>query len=69
MDNSEHSILAGEPADKFAEAHKLQIVPNESFDTFYRLMHLQDQSRSHGQTVGVVALGCNSIDIWNLRLE
>ena len=73
MDSSDHSILAGESADKFAEAHKLQIVPNKSFDTFYRLEQLQDQSsRPHGQTVGVVAmdihgnLGGVSIDILGL---
>lgn len=41
MEKSQHVMLVGEGAEKFASLHNLEIVPNSYFDTEYRLNQLK----------------------------
>ena len=61
MEKTQHVLLGGEGADKFAEEMNVEIVPNNYFDTQRRLEQLknaQNKNSSKG-TVGAVALDEN----------
>ena len=56
MEKTRHVLLAGESADRFAQAQGLKLEPPEYFRTENRFLALQKKSKNHHGTVGAVAL-------------
>jgi beta-aspartyl-peptidase (threonine type) len=56
MEKTRHVLLAGESADRFAQAQGLRLEPPEYFRTESRLLALQKRLKHHHGTVGAVAL-------------
>ena len=57
MEKTRHVLLAGESADRFAQAQGLKLEPPEYFRTENRFLALQKKSKNHHHgTVGAVAL-------------
>ena len=59
MERTDHVLLAGPAADRFARRHKLKIVPQSYFHTEWRLAALRRRAKRHHGTVGAVALDKN----------
>jgi len=56
MEKTRHVLLAGESADRFAQAQGLKLEPPEYFRTENRFLALQKKLKNHHGTVGAVAL-------------
>jgi beta-aspartyl-peptidase (threonine type) len=56
MEKTRHVLLAGESADRFAEAQGLKLEAAEYFETQARRLALQKNLKGHHGTVGAVAL-------------
>jgi L-asparaginase / beta-aspartyl-peptidase len=56
MEKTRHVLLAGEGAERFAEAQGLKLEPTEYFRTEARLAALKKNLKNHHGTVGAVAL-------------
>jgi L-asparaginase / beta-aspartyl-peptidase len=56
MEKTEHVLLAGDAADRFAREQGLRLEPSAYFRTEKRFQALKDNLRGHHGTVGAVAL-------------